>query len=354
MTLAPSNASPGYPVFLSVVLPVRNRSELLEPTLRRLVDMLTPLVTDYELIVIDNASSDDSLQVLERLASHDGIPNVQVYALAAQVDEDTAAWAGVESALGDYVVVADIVDDDVGFIPVMLERAVGGAELVFATNAQPPAASAVYSMAFSLFDRLYRRLGGISIAQEAPSFRMISRKVVNFVLQHKMPVTTYRFLAAAGGFARANLTYSMPRPTAPHKRLRGAVGRAARLLVSTTHAPMRLVSMLCLIGAGANILYSMYVIAVAILKSDVAPGWVTISLVQSGMFFLISLVLFVLGEYVIYMAAQTSGGPLYYVGREFNSVRITRRERLNVDDAQQPVQPFASASDRAASDAGHG
>lgn len=105
-----------------------------------------------------------------------------------------------------------------------------------------------------------------------------------------------------------------------------------RLFVSTTRAPMRLVTYLSLFGALANVVYSIYVLAVAALKPDVAPGWVSFSLQQSGMFFLISLVLLVLGEYILNMASLSNEGPLYHVGQEFTSARMTRLEKLNIEE----------------------
>ena len=59
---------------------------------------------------------------------------------------------------------------------------------------------------------------------------------------------------------------------------------------------MRLVTSLSLFGAIANVVYSIYVVSIGFFKTDVAPGWISLSLQQSGMFFLISLVLLVLGE----------------------------------------------------------
>lgn len=100
-----------------------------------------------------------------------------------------------------------------------------------------------------------------------------------------------------------------------------------------------------LFGAGANLLYSVYVVAIGFLKTDVAPGWITLSLQQSGMFFLISLVLLVLGEYIINMARLTNEGPLYHVGQEFTSARMTQREKLNVEEISQQSLHQAKLSD---------
>jgi len=95
---------------------------------------------------------------------------------------------------------------------------------------------------------------------------------------------------------------------------------------------MRLVTSLSLFGAIANLLYSLYVIIVAVAKDDVAPGWVSVSLQQSGMFLLISLVLLVLGEYILHMASLSNEGPLYHVAQEFTSSQMTRSEKLNIED----------------------
>jgi hypothetical protein len=143
---------------------------------------------------------------------------------------------------------------------------------------------------------------------------------------------TYRHLPATAGFARVNLNYSARPKISQAKRLGESIDRGMRLLVSTTRAPMRLVTSLSLFGAVANLVYSIYVVAIGLLKTDVAPGWISLSLQQSGMFFLISLVLLVLGEYILHMASLSNEGPLYHVGQEFTSARMTRREKLNIEE----------------------
>jgi len=329
-----------YPVFLSVVLVVRNQSAQLEKTLKDAEAGLAELVSDYELIIVDNASNDDSVSVLKALTGERGLANLQVYALTKEVDADTASWVGLENALGDFVAVIDLLADDIHFLPEMLDKAVHGAEVVFATNAQKSPQSMAYRAAYAVFYGLYKRLNGIHLAKEAPQYRLLSKRVVNFILQHPQPAMTYRHLPATGGFARINLGYSAPPKIAQTKRLWESMDRGMRLLVSTTRAPMRLVTMLSLFGAGANLLYSFYVVAIGLFKPDVAPGWVSLSLQQSGMFFLISLVLLVLGEYIVNMVSLSNEGPLYHVGQEFTSARMTRHEKLNIEEAvTKPIAP---------------
>lgn len=321
-----------FPVFLSVVLVVRDQADDLKSLVAEATSGIAGLVSDYELILVDNASQDSSIAILKELASDAGEPNLQVYALTKEVDADTASWVGLENALGDFVVVIDPLADDIAFLPQMLDSAVSGADVVFANNQQKIPQSFPYRAAYAVFERLYHRFNGIRLGTEAPQFRVLSKRVVNFILQHSQPSMTYRHLPATGGFSRVNLTYSATPKAGRPKVLGDSIDRGMRLLASTTRAPMRLVTTLSLFGASANVLYSVYVVAVALFKKDVAPGWVSLSLQQSGMFFLVSLVLLVLGEYILHMVSLSNEGPLYHVAQEFTSARMTRREKLNIEE----------------------
>lgn len=311
---------------------IRNQADQVEQILADITAAIAGYVSDYELVVIDNASSDESVAALRRVSGDGGLPNLQIYALTNEVGLDTASWVGLENALGDFVAVMEPLEDDISFLPKMLDKSVCGTDIVFASNEKRPPQGFAYHVAYSSFNSFYRWLSGINLADEAPRYRVFSRRIVNFILQHPQPVITYRHLPATGGFVRAHLSYSAPPRAVYKKRLWDSVDRGIRLLVSTTRAPMRLVTLLSLFGAVANLVYSIYVVAVAILKSDVAPGWVSLSLQQSGMFFLISLVLLVLGEYLMQMTSLSSEGPLYYIGQEFTSTHMTRREKLNIED----------------------
>lgn len=323
-----------HPLFLSVVYVVRDQSQEIERVLTQASDYLAEIVSDYELVVVDNASTDDSVERLRHLTSDGGLPNLQVYALTQEVDLDTASWVGAENALGDFVVVMDPFADDIGFLTKMLDCAVSGSDVVFAKNLQGAKQKFGYRIASRIFNWMYKRLNGVNLTDEAPQFRVLSKKIVNFILQHKQPTLAYRHLPATGGFSRTNLHYSYQQVRGPTKSLTDSVDYGLRLLTSTTRAPMRLVTLLSFISASANLIYSVYVVAIALFKDDVAPGWISLSLQQSGMFFLISLVLLVLGEYILQMASLTSEGPEYHVAQEFTSANMTRLKKLNIEEAK--------------------
>ncbi len=197
---------------------LRNKGSEVERILSEASDSLSQLVSDYELIVIDNASTDDSINVLTSLTGENGLPNLQVYGLTKEADADTAAWVGLENALGDFVVVLDPFVDSIGILPEMLDSACRGADVVFASNTQRPPQTLLYRGAFSVFNKLFKWFSGVDLAREAPQYRLLSKRVINFILQHREPALTYRHLPATGGFARAHLTYS----ASPRQRPRSA------------------------------------------------------------------------------------------------------------------------------------
>jgi len=152
------------PIFLSIIHVVRNQGHQLESIIQRASEKISSLVSDYELIIVDNASDDESVNVLKNLTGKSGYPNLQVYALTKEVNGDTASWVGLENALGDFVAVIDPLLDDICFLPEMLDKAVTGADVVFANNQQKPRQGFAYRAAYAVFNFLYKSFNGIHLA----------------------------------------------------------------------------------------------------------------------------------------------------------------------------------------------
>lgn len=327
-----------YPLFLSIVLVARNSDGLLRDTIAALALDIGEKVNDYEVLIVDNGSDDESLRRLKEMLRGDSIPNVQVLALTKEVAFETAAWAGVEHALGDFVAVVDPLRDDAHMLAPMLAKAATGYEVVFGQNRASDNGGWWYRRGVQAFDQLYAKLHGVRLSIDAPHFRLISRSVVNYIQRHGSPEVAYRHLPATAGFSKAYVTGEW-RPHAPRKRsLLDGIDRGLLLLVSSTPQPMRLVTTLALLGAMGNIFYSIYVVVVALFKAHVAEGWVTLSLQQSGMFFLLSVVLLMLGEYVTHMLSVSAGIPAYHIGQEFGSAIISRHQKLNVEETGDMTQ----------------
>jgi dolichol-phosphate mannosyltransferase len=98
-------------VILSVVIPAHNEAEVIEPTLRGLIDQLGPAGIDYEIVVVDDASHDGTGDVVRRVAEEE--PRVRVVRNEAPNGFGFAVRAGLDAFTGDSVaiVMADGSDD---------------------------------------------------------------------------------------------------------------------------------------------------------------------------------------------------------------------------------------------------
>ena len=328
-------------LFLSLVIVLKNREKYIEKLVSELTTLLQSCVSDYELVIVDNGSTDNSLRLLKDLCQKHAFPNIQVFALTKAVNEDIAATVGLENVLGDFAALMDPFQDDINLLPEMLDHALDNNDVVLARNTNLPPQTVPYRVFSQLFNRVYKFFNNLDLKEDVPQYRLLSRNVVNFILQHPQPEIGYRHIPATGGFTKSRITYDYVPPETEKKRLRGNLDRGISLLVSSGSAPLRAVSTLSLGGAIGNLVYSLYILTIWAVKQDVAPGWVSLSLQQSGMFLMISLVLFVFGEYVLHTANLSNDGPNTHIGQEINSTTFTRNEKLNIEESAPSPQVSA-------------
>lgn len=319
-----------FDAFVSAVLVVRDGETAVADAIRRLHASLVETATERELIVIDNGSTDGTFDAASEVARD--LPDVQVVCLSRSVERDAATFAGIEAALGDYVVVLEPTDAQIALLPSMVEAARDGHDLVFAEPrgglARP---GAVDRLLAGLYRRAFRWSTGLDLSGELLHTRLLSRQVINFLLQHENAPLLLPTLPSVAGFPKTKITYdeSADAP-ALQRSLASQAERGVGMLLTVTALPARLTTVVSLLAGFLNVLYAGYVVLIYLFKDDVAEGWTTLSLQISGMFFLFSIVLALLSEYVIRIFQGGLGRPAYHVAREFRSPAITREERLNV------------------------
>jgi len=105
------------------------------------------------------------------------------------------------------------------------------------------------------------------------------------------------------------------------------------MAVNHSVAPLRLVSVLGLTGSFLSLMYSLYVVGVYFSKRDVMPGWTTLSLQLSGLFFLVFVMLTMIGEHLRRLLDEAVDRPLYHVREDqASAVMLSDLARRNVMD----------------------
>ncbi len=320
------------PLFISIVITTKNDSYRLRDIIESTVEKVSNLVSDYEIIVVDNGSNDATYNTLRKLTSENGIPNLQIYSLASTVNDLIARWVGVGNSLGDITIIMDPTQGDLKQLGLILRQVTLGNEIVFTTRAyRTGRKNLIKSFVYRGLSFATKFSSGIDLTSYSNSLLAVNRRVVNYLIQYPDPHIKFRNLPSTSGFKRTSIKVPQHSKYAHTIKLRESLLRGVQIVTSSSDSPLRLATVLSSFGALLSFFYSIYIVLIWILKQDVAPGWVSLSIQQSCMYFFISLVLLVLSEYVLDISRKMGSGPSYFIASEFTSAKLTRKERLNVE-----------------------
>ena len=167
------------PPRLTIVIPCLNEGANLPDLRRRLSAVLEPLAQPYEVIVVDDGSTDGSVAYVERWIDDDA--HVVLIKLSRNFGMEVAMSAGLDHARGDQVLLmhADL-QDPPELIPEMLQRASEGAEVVYARRIGRDESILKRTLA-TAFYALMGRVARVPYQGQAGDFRLMSRRVVDAV-----------------------------------------------------------------------------------------------------------------------------------------------------------------------------
>ncbi len=326
-------------VFVSVVCMLRNTEETLPEKLDALSNVLREHFQYYEIILIDNASTDETAALAPSLLETH--KNIQYCALSVRVNESTAFAAGVERTIGDFIVTMDLKLDPPAIIPELVAKAVAGTEIVYGLSDDRVEGTRFYDHMARLFLRSVARFNNVNVPETMSTFRVFSRSVLNYMLESRDFHRTLALAPALSGYSYASVNYQrLERPDAKNRRVGlQALIKALDLVFSTSVRPLRLISLLSVGMSIASIVYAIYIVLTRILADNVAPGWATLSLQVSVLFFFISLVLAVMCEYLLQILETTNRRPVFHIARERYSSTMDYERELNVRDTRSLNEP---------------
>ena len=164
---------------LSVVAPMYNEEGTAEVFYRRVCEALEDI--PFELVVVNDGSSDETGQILDRLA--EGDPRVRVLHLSRNFGHQTAITAGLDHAAGDAVVMIDAdLQDPPETIPTLLERWRAGADVVYAVRERREGETRFKLTTARWFYRLMSKMAPIDMQQDAGDFRLLDRRALDALL----------------------------------------------------------------------------------------------------------------------------------------------------------------------------
>jgi glycosyltransferase involved in cell wall biosynthesis len=298
----------------SIVAPIYNELDNLPELYRRVKEVMDSMHKPWELILVDDGSSDGSTEVIRELAKKD--ERIRPVIFARNFGHQIAITAGWDYARGDAVVIIDAdLQDPPELILEMAEKWKEGNEVVFAIRSEREGESWFKIWTASLFYRLIYRITDVKIPLDTGDFRLMDRKVVNVLKQmrerHRFP----RGMSAWVGFKQVGIEYKRAARVAGETKypFRKMFRLAINAVTSFSYFPLQVATFFGFASAGIAILAIPVVAYMRITGSRAFFGQAStlIAVLFLGGVQLISLG--ILGEYIGRLYDEAKGRPLYIV-----------------------------------------
>jgi polyisoprenyl-phosphate glycosyltransferase len=298
--------------FVSVVAPVRNDGDIVDAFIAETLEVLQAHFARFELILVDDDSTDDTVRrVTAWLPRSAGL---RLMRLSRSFGTEIAISAGLETTIGDVVVVALLETDPPARIPDLVARARGGAGLVFGVRATRQGQAWVQRTGARLFYWLCNDVLQLRIPPHSTHFRALSRPVVNAVLQIRDQLRYLRTLGGYVGYDNDIVVYTPIARRSPPRRMGvvAAVRLALGIIVSNSLAPLIAGAAV----AGVTMLASFGWLSVLLVRrvtgGTVPVGDLMLAALGGVLAFLLGIVCTYLGR----LLSEARGRPLYFVREE--------------------------------------
>ncbi|MCX4784337.1 glycosyltransferase family 2 protein [Streptomyces sp. NBC_01264] len=317
MTTAANDETYLGPLTLSVVVPMYNEEEALTALAARLRPTLDGCGEPYEVLAVDDGSTDATARMLEDLRVL--WPQLRVVSLRRNSGHQAALTAGLHRARGSYAVSIDAdLQDPPEAIPRMLALArAEGLDVVYGVRADRSTDSVFKRRTAAAYYRLVRRTVGAHVPAQVGDFRLLSRPVLESLKELPDQRQVYRLLIPSLGFPSGQITYRREERVAGATKypLRKMVMLALDSITGFSAAPLRLATAMGALSLVVCFLFLAWTITVYTLGKAL-PGWT--SLVITVLFFgaVQLFCLGLLGEYLARIYTAVQARPTYAVAHD--------------------------------------
>ncbi|WP_308120787.1 glycosyltransferase family 2 protein [Paractinoplanes bogorensis] len=295
-----------------MVAPIFNEGAGVARFVRRLTEVLTGAGLAYELVLVDDGSTDNSWQHVVEQATMD--KRVRGLQLSRNFGKEAAVLAGLEHAAGEAVVVIDSdLQHPPDVIPEMVRRWREGAQVVEAVKRNRTGQGLIGRLGGRLFNRAFTGLTQVDLV-DATDFRLLGRPALEALLRLPEHSSFFRGTSSWIGFRRSTIEIDIDEREGGRTRwtFRSLFRLAVNGLTSFTSAPLHLVTMVGLAFAGFAVLLGAQTL-IRWIGGDSVAGFPTVILLLLVMGTFLLLGLGVIGEYLARIHEEVRGRPRYLV-----------------------------------------
>jgi len=306
---------------LSLVTPAYNESDNLPLLYERVSTVLTQLDVDWEWIVVDDHSTDDTFKTIADISRRDA--HVRAIRFARNFGSHKAILCGLDHAQGDCaVVLAADLQDPPETVPTLLAKWHDGAQVVWAARQGRKGETAATVGFARLYYLMMRRVVGLKeIPSMGADFFLIDRTVIDALRQFNESNASILALITWMGFRQTTITYE--KQARQHGRSGWTLEKKLKLVLdsitSFTYLPIRLISYAGFVVALLGFLYAGLVIINALAGHPV-QGWASLMVVLLVIGGIQMLMMGVLGEYLWRALDEARQRPRYLIEATTESI----------------------------------
>ena len=328
---------------LSIVVPCYNEQECLAALHERLTGAAaTAAGDDYELVLVNDGSSDRSWSIMRELAAADR--HLVAVDLSRNHGHQLALTAGLDLCRGDSILIidADLQDPPELLADMMQVMAREGADVVYGVRVARAGETPFKRATAHAFYRMLARATEVDIPVDAGDFRLLSRRALDALLAMPEQARFIRGMVAWIGFKQVPFAYRRNERFAGTTKypLRKMVRFALDALTGFSSAPLKLASHAGLWLSVGSVLVLVYIFA-GWLSGRAIPGWTSLMLVVVVIGAVQMFVLALMGEYIGRLYSQSKQRPLYIVqdiaGRAVDGAAGSQSRLGIVASAKSPV-----------------
>ena len=301
-------------VTFSIVAPVYNELNNLAELTRRVREVMTSIQGTWELLLVDDGSTDGSTDRIRELAKLD--EHIRPVIFARNFGHQIAVTAGLDYARGDAIIIIDAdLQDPPEVIPDLISKWKEGYEVVYAVRLEREGETWFKKISAGLFYRIIYRITDVKIPLDTGDFRLLDRKVVDVMNRMREKHRFLRGMASWVGFRQIGVPYKRSarfsgKTKYPFSKM---LKLAINAITGFSYFPLQLATYFGFGSAGLAIIAIPVVIIMRLVGNGAFLGQATTLLAVLFLGGVQLICLGVLGEYLGRIYDEVKGRPLYIV-----------------------------------------
>lgn len=299
---------------ISCIVPVLNESALIEDFLNALKSQLNSLASRFEILVVDDGSTDNTPTLVSELAKDDA--NIKMVRFSRNFGKEHAIAAGLKYCRGDVAIIIDAdFEHPIELIPTFLEKWADGYDMVYGLREGRDTQSKVRRFFSNLFYKMLRAMTKIKIPANAGDFRLIDRAAIDSLNNCQERTRFMKGLYAWIGYSSIAIPFKVnERPSGKSRHhYRRLMGLAFTGFISFSDVPLRVWGLIGLIISFLSFCSAIYIIIDTLIHGAIVPGYATImvTIVFFGGIQLLSIG--IVGEYIARIFHEVKRRPPYVI-----------------------------------------